>query len=819
MPATPQPGSSFTKSKRISQAIVKEISIVSQFPKTYRNREDITNLPPGVLVVGSQNILSNVSERLQTRQGYALDGTQLFYIQTTAISSNAVTLTSTASIHTGDNVIVHFTSGITGLTTSTAYYAIVTGSTTLQFATSNANAIAGTPITISGTPVGANLTLEKSSANAPILSSFDWNSKGNAEIHMRAGFLTSAANDGRLQFRWVDANSNIFWYDLLTGLTTVQYNFTTFWDTTELIRETLFVNGTSNIFKWNGAYDTFASTSTNALTFTVTLASPGVFTTSSPHGYAVGEAVTFSTTGALPTGLTAGTTYYIVSGGFGTSTFEVSATPGGTAVNTSGSQSGVHTVTMNTITVTNNIGMTGFYSQTAASQIITIRGVDYAYTGVSGSSFTGVTPTPSGVNTPYAGDIVVQKVVTVANSSLASGPPTTFANAVVLTSNNQLYLGSLTSPTIYVSKINNFTDFSFTAGTRLPGEGATATLDDNIVAFIGQGNTANSQALPSVYISCGKNFVYKTSLIQSSSYNGTTAITIETFSVVLIKTNPRQGFQSQGLVNNMKNDVIAVTFEPTFDTLGLVDSVLGTPQTTNISDSIKLDFDTYDFTYGHVFYNKYNLYVSVPKSGLIRMYSLITKSWEAPQIIPVTRFYTVNGNIYGHSYTSSESYQLFTGYSDRAGLTSSGNPYLTVANFSYQNEGVRTVQKNANKFYIEGYISGNTTLNCTINYEQDGNLTTQTFQVLGDDVAIIGGQVSSNSLGKNTFGQVGLGTETNTSLTGLPPKFRVIKTFPRFDYYECQFSFSILGIDQNFQLLAFGLNSIPSDTTSFAIEE
>ncbi len=720
-----QKGPQFGKSRRIGQAIVREISIVNEFPKTYRNREDITNLTPGVLVVGSQNILSNVSERLQVRQGYKMDGSQLFYINTTAASGNALTLSSTGGITTGDVIKATYATGVTGLTSGTSYYAIVQDAVHLKFATSNANAIAGTAITVTGTPTGGHVSLEKSAVNAPILSSFDWNSKGNSEIHMRAGFLTSAANDGRLQFRWVDANSNVFWYDLLTGLTTVSYNFTTFWNTTELVRETLFVNGTSNIFKWNGAYDTVVSTSASG------------------------------------------------------------------------------------IVVTNPVATTGFY--TTGNKTLTVRGVDYTYTTATGTSFGGVTPTPlSGANTVYAGDIAFQKIVTVPNTA-ATGIPTTFQNDLISTLNNQVFVGSKTSATGYMSQINNIQNFSFSAGSRLPGEGATFTLDDNLVAFIPQENV--------MYISAGKNFWYNTSLVQTNSFNGTTAITAENFTVQLLKTNPRQGVQSQGLVGKMKNDVIAVTFEPTFDLIGRVDQILGTPQTTNISDSIKLDFDDYDFTYGNVFYNKYNLYVSVPISGLIRIYSLITKSWEAPQTIPITRFYSVDGQIYGHSFTSSESYELFTGYSDRATQSASGNPYLSVANFSYQNGGTRTVLKNANKFYIEGYISGNTTLNCVINYEQDGNLTQQTFQVLGDDSAIIGSQQISNSLGKSVFGSSGLGSQTNTSLTGLPPKFRVIKTFPRFDYYECQFSFSILGVDQNFQLLAFGLNEAPSDTTSFAIEE
>lgn len=78
-------------------------------------------------------------------------------------------------------------------------------------------------------------------------------------------------------------------------------------------------------------------------TVTITIASPAVVTLSS-HGFGVGQQIKFSTTGALPTGITAGTTYYVISTGLATNTFQFSATSGGSAVNTSGSQSGTHTV-------------------------------------------------------------------------------------------------------------------------------------------------------------------------------------------------------------------------------------------------------------------------------------------------------------------------------------------------------------------------------------------------------------------------------------------------------------------------------------------
>jgi len=80
-------------------------------------------------------------------------------------------------------------------------------------------------------------------------------------------------------------------------------------------------------------------------TVTMTIASPCVVTTSASHGLTAGTRIVFTNTGgALPTGITSGVTYYISATGLTTTTFQFSATDGGASVNTSGSQSGTHTM-------------------------------------------------------------------------------------------------------------------------------------------------------------------------------------------------------------------------------------------------------------------------------------------------------------------------------------------------------------------------------------------------------------------------------------------------------------------------------------------
>ena len=78
-------------------------------------------------------------------------------------------------------------------------------------------------------------------------------------------------------------------------------------------------------------------------TATITVATPAVVSKTA-HGLIVGDSIQFTTTGALPTGLTASTTYFVISAGFGANSFQVGLTLGGAAINTTGTQSGTHTL-------------------------------------------------------------------------------------------------------------------------------------------------------------------------------------------------------------------------------------------------------------------------------------------------------------------------------------------------------------------------------------------------------------------------------------------------------------------------------------------
>lgn len=87
-------------------------------------------------------------------------------------------------------------------------------------------------------------------------------------------------------------------------------------------------------------------TQSRSSTVTISIASPAVIAWTG-HGLAAGAPVNFSTTSALPTGITVGTNYFVLAAGLTANSFEVATKPGGTPIVTSGSQSGIQTATNN----------------------------------------------------------------------------------------------------------------------------------------------------------------------------------------------------------------------------------------------------------------------------------------------------------------------------------------------------------------------------------------------------------------------------------------------------------------------------------------
>lgn len=115
-----------------------------------------------------------------------------------------------------------------------------------------------------------------------------------------------------------------------------------------------------------------------------------------------------------------------------------------------GATATVTSVTPNTIVTNEDLASEGFDS----SGSILVDGTEYAYTGISGNTFTGVTPDPT-IQNPSAGTGIAQKPDTTSYSTLPKGN-------ILLTASARVWVAGVADreSTLYYSKTGNATDFT-----------------------------------------------------------------------------------------------------------------------------------------------------------------------------------------------------------------------------------------------------------------------------------------------------------------------------------------------------------------------
>lgn len=643
--------------------------------------------------------------------------------------------------------------------------------------------------------------------NYGVDSSFDFMTRQSSYRNLRKWGTT-------LEVRYVNpVTSAVSWISILSTLNASNVvNFTPFWDqTTELKNLLLFVNGDTNLRMWSGGVASFlsATPSVSGVISGLTLAAGGT-------SYLPGDTLNISggtggTANVLAT-TSAGviTAIQLVNSGSGYSMNTGVATTTNSAQGSGATVNITAVATGGTITVSGTLTLPqlNFFDNSADASLfkISIDGITYTYTSASGQTFYGVSPDPS-LAAISAGDPIIQIPTSYAvNQGAITGFPTNFTLDLISTLENQIWYGSLTNNSVYVSKTNKFLDVSFSSPARLPSEGALITLDAAPVGFSPQASN--------MYISAGRDEWWISQKDQITVVVSTIATPTETLYAARLKTAFNQAAQSQGLIGNYKNSLIFVSNEQIINALGLVKDIQADPQVTNMSDPIKYDIDAYNFAGGQILYDNYFIYISIPKQGIVRMYNVVKQYWEAPQTIPISGWYHVNSSIYGHSSLTNESYQLFTGYNDN------GNPIPAVAAFPYVSVGGSAFQKKSfNKVYTEGYIAGNTTLQLGINYDFGGFSGTYAVNIAGTDSKIIFNKITDGSLGRNPLGNQPIGTILNLPNQPPIPKFRVINTMPRVDMYEYQIVYSSNDVDFQWSLLRFGPASSASNNEAYDISE
>ena len=578
-----------------------------------------------------------------------------------------------------------------------------------------------------------------STADSGILSNYDFtNFKGDVR-NMRAGFLTSAANDGKLQYRYV-VGTTVNWVTLKSSLTNVRLSFCDYWDNTDLVKKVLWVDGSNNVFEWNGAVTTLASATVNTVT---------------KQG-------------------------------------------------------------------TNTWAQEGF----SATGSIVIDGVPATYTGGSGTTtLTGVSVDFSNTGTYPVASIIHQQVVTTALSAMTSIVATFAPTIIGCGRRNQVYLGTSNSNLLYISVVNNYKSYAFTPPTRVVGEGALITLDAPPTGFLSQESQSSTEAYD-LYISEGTStWAVIRAVLDSSN-------TKEALEHIRLKLSEKQGARSGRLMGKMKNHIMYVGNDNMACLLGYL-SYKFVPTIVDFSYPIVDDMNSYDFTDASIFYYRNYIYIAIPRAGVVRIYNTTDQTseqfsggkaledvtqqpwfWEAPITYPISGFYVVDGDLYGHSYTTSESYKLFSGGS------LNGQDIDANATFAYDDKGDRTQSKGSTELWVEGYIKQNTVLNCVISGDLNAFKTSQTVTVNGNNNTVVAYGGGGNSLGDSPLGVQTLGGATTVGgVDPLPAWFHTAKTYPQVPFYLEQLSFYTKGVDLTWELLACGTNATMTTEGNNAITD
>lgn len=456
----------------------------------------------------------------------------------------------------------------------------------------------------------------------------------------------------------------------------------------------------------------------------------------------------------------------------------------------SGGMAEVLSATSNTIT---KKGTTSWKEEkfliSGGSNVITIDGTDYTYTGgANTTTLTGVTPSPAAV---AAGKIAVQKITTSTNKP-ASGVTNDYIHAL----KNQIYIGSDTSRSYYISKNSDYTSFTFSS-PRLPGEGALLTLDGTCKGMVTHKEN--------MYISAGRDMWFQVVFTLSSDN------TKEDISIQKLQSSPFQAAVSQELISSNKDLIVYLSQEKIFDTLGRLETI-DTKEQKPISYPIKDDLKKYDLTDGNIVFFQNQHIISLPAESIVLIYDYENNYWQPPQSMNVI-LSVINGVLYGHSTLTDETYLLF----DETNYTHNGNPIESIAAMVYNGYGVRTWQKRFDEYYWEGYATLETKLDIAYKYDFGGHtmlISDKTIDMSNQEIMFY--TESDGSFGKVPLGKNPLGTITDSDNN--LPKFRAIHSLNKVGFYEMQTIIKTNKENYRWEIIAHGPNTLLSTADNINIK-
>lgn len=453
----------------------------------------------------------------------------------------------------------------------------------------------------------------------------------------------------------------------------------------------------------------------------------------------------------------------------------------------------------------------------ASTGTITINGIDYTYTGGTGTSTLTGTSDASALTSGLVG---IAKVVTTSNK-----PASGFNNDFIKVIGNRLHCGSYTSRLIYISNSTDFSDFSVPS-PRTAGSPELLTLDNTAKAISVRGGNASIFA--------------GTADLYTVSY---TDLTVGGTATQQTNVDKKVGASLSGalaheFVDTTADDIIWLDQGQHLRDYGsFTDSF--TTKTPTLSLPIQDELSDEDFTGGHLrIIGNPKLgevtYITAPNSGRDYMYvvredvnsigQIVTERfWQPPQVRNITRFAVIDGVIFGHSNANPQIYQVWDTLQWHDDSPSDESlPYDCIARFAYRSNGRRQGQWTFDKAYYEGYMTEGSEVGTNIYYDYQGSTNIQSpfINSTASPATFYSGlsapSIGDASLGDNPLGD-GLSEEANDQ--ELLPKYRKITDLNPTDCFEYAQEVYSTAVDSRWELLALGVNPSISENQAVHIRK
>lgn len=483
---------------------------------------------------------------------------------------------------------------------------------------------------------------------------------------------------------------------------------------------------------------------------------------------------------------------------------------GATIGSWSGAMGIVQATTSNTVKLTAAIAPLGFVGTTGN---LLINGNPYAFTGVSGDTFTGVTPDPTG---EANGSVVVDAPVINTPTDLPA-----IACDFLKVVENQVNIGSYSSYFIAVSANTDFTLYTVPT-VRVPGDpdlltigslargitvqkGSTSTAGNAVIA----GGIGDWYTVQRTQLTVGTTLTEQVDVLQTQTADLSAALAHEFIDLIgntIVFLDQNNQLREFGTVRNIVTPVFPLLSLDVFTELKHRDFTGG---------ALRVVEDEGDTT----------VYITCPNAGIDYMYQVrdeldevgnvrTERLWQPPQVRGLSRISVLEGVTYGYSATNPQSYQMWeTGqYFDDGPFDGDQIPYRVSMIFGYLNLS-RTLQMNFNKLYFEGHMTRGSVVFCNTYLEYQGsknilNTVVNNPIMPNKKSAIFYGAQNNPSPGENPLGNIEVGDGIIPPDFGSAPvpKFRAMRRVASLNVFEAALEVYSEDLDAEWGLLLVGIN-------------